>query len=131
MIDIDIRVDRDGPIFQPLLVHESIRELIDDVEHDVASAGLQEWSTNLNASIRNPTPYYETQVTLERTDGHWVAHDRGVIYGPWLEGVGSRNQTTRFKGYAAARRARQAIERRIPQITAAALARAVRRLNGR
>lgn len=22
-----------------------------------------------------------------------------VVYGPWLEGVGSRNQSTRFKGY--------------------------------
>ena len=131
MIDIRYQVDRDGPIFRPLTVHAAVSELIDAVEHDVAAAGLVEWSTNLDASLRNPTPYYETQLTLEPTAGGWVAHDRGIVYGPWLEGVGSRNQTTRFKGYAAARRARQAIEKRIPQITAGALARAVRRLNGR
>jgi hypothetical protein len=33
-----------------------------------------------------------------------VVQDGGVIYGPWLEGVGSRNRTTRFKGYFTFRR---------------------------
>jgi hypothetical protein len=28
-----------------------------------------------------------------------LVHDTRVTYGPWLEGVGSRNATTRFKGY--------------------------------
>ena len=30
--------------------------------------------------------------------------DGGVIYGPWLEGTGSRNETTQFKGYASFRK---------------------------
>ena len=38
-------------------------------------------------------------------------NDSGVVYGPWLEGVGSRNATTRFKGYAMFRRAHQRVER--------------------
>lgn len=130
MIGVDVSIDRDGPIFQPLLVHAAVADLIDEVEHDVAAAGLQEWSTNLNASIRHPTPYYETQVHMEHLGEGWSVNDRGIAYGPWLEGTGSRNSTTRFKGYAAARRARQSIEARIPQITAGALARAVRRLGG-
>lgn len=28
-----------------------------------------------------------------------LIHDTPSVYGPWLEGVGSRNATTRFKGY--------------------------------
>jgi hypothetical protein len=40
-----------------------------------------------------------------------VISDRGVVYGPWLEGTGSRNQTTRFKGYASFRRVRDWLER--------------------
>ena len=35
-----------------------------------------------------------------------------AVYGPWLEGTSSRNQTTRFKGYAAFRRTAQFMEER-------------------
>lgn len=35
--------------------------------------------------------------------------DGGVIYGPWLEGISTRNQTTRFKGYSAFRRVAQVL----------------------
>lgn len=34
-----------------------------------------------------------------------------ATYGPWLEGVGSRNHSTRFKGYHGFRRAGQALDR--------------------
>jgi len=42
---------------------------------------------------------------------HGVISDSGVVYGPWLEGVGSRNQATRFKGYAIFRRTRDKLQR--------------------
>ncbi len=41
---------------------------------------------------------------------HGIIHDSQVIYGPWLEGVSSRNQSTRFKGYSMFRKARQQLE---------------------
>jgi hypothetical protein len=56
--------------------------------------------------------------------------DSGVIYGPWLEGTGSRNRTTRFKGYATFRKAAQELDRRAFRIAAAMLDRYVRRMNG-
>ncbi len=34
-----------------------------------------------------------------------------VIYGPWLEGVSSRNQATRFRGYSMFRKTGQEIEK--------------------
>lgn len=34
-----------------------------------------------------------------------------ATYGPWLEGTGSRNETTRFKGYHGFRRAGQELDR--------------------
>jgi hypothetical protein len=41
-------------------------------------------------------------------------HDDGVIYGPWLEGTGSRNApVTRFPGYGSFRRASQQLDREI------------------
>ena len=42
--------------------------------------------------------------------------DGNVLYGPWLEGTGSRNQTTRFKGYASFRRTGQWLEKEAPRI---------------
>ena len=40
-------------------------------------------------------------------------HDSGVVYGPWLEGTSSRNQTTRFKGYSSFRKVKQWLEKGI------------------
>jgi len=37
--------------------------------------------------------------------------ESNVVYGPWLEGVSSRNATTRFKGYASFRRTAQWLEK--------------------
>jgi hypothetical protein len=44
------------------------------------------------------------------SDGGWS----GPVYGPWLEGIGSRNApVTRFRGYHAFRKASEALQRRI------------------
>ncbi len=40
-----------------------------------------------------------------------VVTDSGIIYGAWLEGTGSRNRTTRFKGYFMWRRVFQEMNR--------------------
>lgn len=50
-----------------------------------------------------------------------------VIYGPWIEGVSNRNQTTRFKGYQMFRRSAQAMQRMVPTLLRQHIARA--RLN--
>jgi hypothetical protein len=43
-------------------------------------------------------------------------------YGPWLEGVGSRNETTRFKGYHGYRQAAQQVSGLAEAIAAKAVA---------
>lgn len=118
-----------GPMFDgrnPLIR----QELKDDGLNRVGGQGLADVQANLNVSIRNPTPYYETQITSERHGDTQVVHDRGIIYGPWLEGTGSRNQTTRFKGYASFRRAAQELEGQVEAILVPIVDRAVGRLNG-
>lgn len=85
-----------------------------DMQEQIAAQGYADVMANLNASIRNPTPYYETQIVIQDRADDLVVHDRGVVYGPWLEGVGSRNAATRFKGYASFRRAYQELERKAP-----------------
>ncbi len=72
---------------------------------------------NMRATFRNATGYYYSRVVNERREAtDRVVTDNGVIYGPWLEGVGRRNQITRFKGYANFRRGMQQVGRQVPAI---------------
>ena len=50
------------------------------------------------------TGNYQRRITSFRKGLHGEVYDGGTIYGPWLEGVSSRNQRTRFKGYSHFRR---------------------------
>lgn len=110
----------------------TIDAYLKDATWQVGSQLLSEWHQNLDRSIRNPTPYYETQIMVERVRRDVVVHDRGIIYGPWLEGTSSRNQTTRFKGYASLRRALQQLQRsgRVEQILQVVLRPYLARLGG-
>lgn len=105
------------------------RQMEDEGLDRLGGQGLADVHLNLDTSLRHPTPYYETQITTERSGDDQLVHDRGIIYGPWLEGTGSRNKTTRFKGYASFRRATQQLKREAPQILVPVVERCVGRLN--
>lgn len=91
---------------------------------EVADYALHEVSMELIAVLQHPTGYYESQVTKERRGpGVISVNDGGVIYGPWLEGVSSRNETTRFKGYATFRRMRNRVAQKTEVVAEAAVAR--------
>lgn len=102
-------------------------------EEIVDAAGqeaLHEVERILDASLQNPTGYYESQITIDRVQKDRVVTDGGVVYGPWLEGVSSRNEKSRFKGYAAFRRATQRTAGRVDQIARPIAAKHVKAMNG-
>lgn len=119
-----------GPIFDSRAEHY-VREFDDLALRTVAHRGLADVAHILDVVIRHPTPYYETQirVTDEPPDMKSI-NDAGVIYGHWLEGTGSRNKTTRFKGYHAFRRAAQQLQSEVPRLVEYATRRLVAKLNG-
>lgn len=93
-------VDTRGPVFDGRAKAAAYAYTI-HAGQTVAEVAKEAVDARLDVVLRNPTPYYQTRITLDlATSGHWRVHDDMVIYGPWLEGVGSRNRTTRFKGYA-------------------------------
>lgn len=106
---ITLHVDTSGPIFSDDFFLK-MDDGIDDLVYQTAVQANAEVHELLDRSIRHPTPYYETQVTLQAFGNSQVVHDRGIVYGPWLEGVSERNRTTRFKGYFSFRQAAQRIE---------------------
>jgi hypothetical protein len=103
----------------------AVDRALQDAQWDVGSQGLANWHLFLDQSIRHPTPYYETQVTVQRMATDVVVHDRGIVYGPWLEGVGSRNRSTRFKGYFSLRRAYQELRGQAQHLAERAIRRGV------
>lgn len=123
-----VHVNLSGPFFDGRAEH-AIREFLDDATYQIAGQALAEVHLILDLSIKHPTPYYETQVTSERAGQDMVVHDRGIVYGPWLEGVSQRNRTTRFKGYAAFRKATQEMERKAEPIAERILQRHLKAAN--
>ena len=59
------------------------------------------------------TGHYRRSITGEmKSSTLGIVHDRNVVYGPWLEGVSSRNKTRRFKGYFMFRKATAQVEKK-------------------
>lgn len=114
-MELRIEVDASGPVFDGR-ADAAVLAFEEQAKDDVAAQAYANVMMFLNAQIRNPTPYYETQIITQRAGADRIVHDRGIIYGPWLEGTGSRNRTTRFKGYASFRKAAQQTEREAPAI---------------
>jgi hypothetical protein len=112
-----VDVSYSGPIFDgraQAMTDRSVR----DMEHHLASVGADYVRAELERVLRKETPYYRLQVTSTEYPGRTVINDGGVIYGPWLEGTGSRNRTTRFKGYATFRRMAAKLSAEAPRILA-------------
>jgi hypothetical protein len=88
----------------------------DDLEEEAAEWTLNHIKGTFHTHFQHPTGHYESNVRIHDTSGGpevWDGGLAGPVYGPWLEGVGSRNNTTRFKGYHAFRTAANALDRRI------------------
>lgn len=127
----EVQVIAHGPLFDGR-AELQISVFLDDAIDLVAAAAEDAVDTNLAASIRNPSepPFYQSQINRARRGLDEVIGDNMVIYGPWLEGVGSRNATTRFKGYFSFRRARQDTEAKVPVLVEPAVVRFIGAVNG-
>jgi len=100
-----------GPVFDGRAAKAS-DDALEDWKRTLATVGASMVRSNLNMVLRRQTPYYRLRVEAQPEHPDWKITDQGVIYGPWLEGTGSRNRTTRFKGYATFRRTTQQINAR-------------------
>lgn len=69
--------------------------------------------------FRQPTGYYERHIVNRDLGSRHIISDSDVVYGPWLEGVGSRNYPrTRFKGYSIMRRTTRDMNERAASLVA-------------
>lgn len=128
MFDLDVKMSESGPIFngtaEPIIKH-GCTEAEKAVAHDAEDMVRQ----RLGHVLKHPTGRYMSRIhSVARGLGHEV-NDGHIVYGPWLEGVGSRNfPVTRFPGYATFRIVGQQVEGKAEKISDPHIDRAARRL---
>ncbi|NGO68519.1 hypothetical protein [Streptomyces boncukensis] len=122
---IQVRVR--GPLFDGRAARAAA-DYSDEVEKQVAEEGARMVHQRLRQVLKHPTGYYQSQVRVRAAGGRHVVSDGGVIYGPWLEGTGSRNfPETRFRGYATFRRTQALLDRKARNIAEQLFSRRYRR----
>lgn len=118
-----------GPLFDGR-AQVNIRAWIDESVQTISFEAARDVQTLGMSQYREPTGYYSSRVQPDRiSEVEGRVHDNMVVYGPWLEGVGSRNATTRFKGYRTWRITGQKYQRRAAQIAIRVLKSYLPRMN--
>jgi hypothetical protein len=129
-VEITVDVDTTGPIFRTGYAEQVIRQFLDEATLKVAGVGKADVDATLHRVLRNPTGYYQEHIAIRDFVGAAVIHDSRVIYGKWLEGVGSRNfPVTRFRGYHTFRDVHGRLEAKADEVAGHVLHQYVRRLN--
>ena len=122
------KVTTSGPITDGRALRSADR-MLKTILTDVAEDVEDEVRAALGDFLQNPTGYYESQIRVSTVATDRSVNDSGVVYGPWLAGVSSRNQTTRFKGYAHWRLAQQRAQARVVRTAQPGLRRGVKEMN--
>jgi hypothetical protein len=90
----------------------AVRDFCDDWEREYAEKTEDAVRTTGQGMFKHSTGNWSRHIATRGEGGHQDVHDSNIIYGPWLEGTGSRNAPkTRFKGYSIFRRTAQQMQR--------------------
>lgn len=90
------------------------------LQREIAEYAELQWQMNMTDSFQHATGRYQSHVNIATRGTDLVVNDgwpgSGLAYGPWLEGLGSRNKTTKFKGYRSMERARNSVAQKVDVI---------------
>jgi hypothetical protein len=116
-----------GPIFNGSFASEMHR-CVEELDQEIGDEAVERIQDRLDVVLKNPTGFYRSHIRAHPRGQVVVVDDSDVVYGPWLEGVSSRNQTTRFKGYYTFRRVSEEMQRDVPEILRRIVTKYVERL---
>lgn len=128
---MSIDIDFQGPLFDGR-AERAIEDACDEARDNISDFAEERVLMGTSANFKTRTPYYETRITTTRVSSEVsLVNDQGVVYGPWLEGVGTRNRPRPgFPGYHFWRAAKQAVVARGPQIADIAIQRHLPEMGG-
>jgi hypothetical protein len=127
MIDVEVKVS--GPVFDGR-AGKAVDDFFIEAEDHVADEGVNLVGIWLGLKLRNPTGFYESRIVSDRQRDDAQVTDSKVVYGPWLEGVSSRNQSSRFKGYRTFRIVAQDLQGDASRLAEEVLPKYLDRMNG-
>jgi hypothetical protein len=104
-------VTQHGPIFDGR-AEAAARDFCDDFEDRYAHKVEDAVRTTGQGMFKHSTGNWARHIHTAASGGDQEVNDSNLIYGPWLEGTGSRNAPkTRFKGYSTFRKVSQRMQR--------------------
>lgn len=107
-----VTVTMSGPLFKPGQVDDTLKDIQEDIVKRLLDEGKRRVLSTLDASLKHPTGAYRKRITTYGpVQGQGRIHDDRGIYGPWLNGTGSRNSRSRFKGYGHFKKTQKTLER--------------------
>lgn len=110
-----VEVKMTGPMFDGTAT-KVVGEFLADATQTVGDYTVNKIQDRLSHVLRHPTGYYRSRIQTDRSSSGVNVTDGNVVYGPWLEGVGSRNKRSRFKGYHTFRMVAQGIEAKAAEV---------------
>lgn len=129
----EMKIKVKGPLFNTTRRVAALSTMRTRILDSVTKSAHKSVIGILQARIKNPTPYYWTQIRVDGTYvDRWRVTDGGhVVYNHWLEGTGSRNYpVTKFKGYHAWQLTYERVSRRAGKLAQTQVGRTVKRLGG-
>ena len=103
-------VSLSGPLFDGR-AEAALHRYLDTMPDDIAKKGVDLIHVRLPSVLKHDTGRYMAHIHTNRQVNDRVITDTPVVYGPWLEGTGSRNSPkTRFRGYFTFKLIRQALD---------------------
>lgn len=126
---LNVSARHKGALFSAGATQAAGRRLVTGMNDLLAQEGVRRVKARLRQVLQNPTGYYESRIQVDRRGDYRGISDGGVVYGGWLEGVDSRNKTTRFKGYRTFRIVRQDMNKDKERIVSPLMAQYIREMN--
>lgn len=108
---LNVKASQKGQIFNAANTKASAKRMVITINDTIAQEGVNRIRARLRQVLQNPTGFYSSNIAVDRRQIYRGIWDQGVVYGGWLEGVSSRNRTTRFKGYHTFRLIKQELDR--------------------
>ena len=126
---VNVKVAQKGAVFDAAGTKSMAASTVVAINDAIATEGVSLVRAHLDRSLQKPTGYYRSKIIVDRRKIYRGITDQGGIYGGWLEGVTSRNKTSRFKGYRTFRLVKQELAQRSTAIAAPLVAQFINDMN--
>lgn len=126
---INVTIKKSGPLFDGRAEAAVVRFTRDSTSV-LTRVGTQMVKLKYGARIRENTGHFLGRITGDVTGSIGRIYTKFILYGYWLEGVGSQNATSRFKGYWAYRETFIELDARSTEILQPLIEKMIREMGG-